>query len=42
LAKYFLFYKQERIHEALDYRTPYELYVKDRMKTATTQALTMH
>lgn len=42
LAKYFLFYNTERIHEALDYRTPYELYVKDRMKTATTQALTMH
>ena len=42
LAKYFLFYNTERIHEALDYRTPYELYVKGRMKTATTQALTMH
>lgn len=42
LAKYFLFYNQERIHEALGYRTPYELYVKNRMKTATTQALTMH
>lgn len=42
LAKYFLFYNQERIHEALGYRTPYELYVKDRVKTATTQALTMH
>ena len=42
LAKYFLFYNRERIHEALDYRTPYELYVKDRMKNATTQALTMH
>lgn len=42
LAKYFPFYNQERIHEALDYRTPYELYVKDRMKTATTQAPTMH
>jgi len=42
LAKYFLFYNQERIHEALDYRTPHELYVIDRMTTATTQALTMH
>ncbi len=42
LAKYFLFYNTERIHEALGYRPPYELYVKDRMKTATTQALTMH
>jgi putative transposase len=42
LAKYFIFYNTERIHEALDYRTPYELYVKDRMKTTTTQALTMH
>jgi putative transposase len=42
LAKYFLFYNTERIHESLDYRPPYELYVKERMKTATTQALTMH
>ena len=42
LAKYFLFYNQERIHESLDYRTPYELYVKGRMKTEITQALTMH
>ncbi len=42
LANYFLFYNQERIHESLGYRTPYEFYIKDRMKTATTQALTMH
>jgi putative transposase len=42
LAKYFLFYNQERIHESLDYRTPYELYVKDRMETESMQALTMH
>ena len=39
LAKYFLFYNTDRIHEALDYRTPYELYAKERMKTTTTQAL---
>jgi putative transposase len=42
LAKYFLFYNTERIHEALGYRTPYELYVKNWMKTATMQALTMN
>ena len=42
LAKYFFFYNTERIHESLGYRPPYELYVKERMKTATTQTLTMH
>lgn len=41
LAKYFLFYNRERIHESLGYRTPYELYCKGRMET-TLQALTVH
>ncbi|MFH1076640.1 MAG: integrase core domain-containing protein, partial [Pseudomonadota bacterium] len=26
LDKYFRFYNMERIHESLDYKTPYEIY----------------
>lgn len=29
LARYFLFYNRERIHETLGYRTPYAIYVKE-------------
>lgn len=29
LQRYFHFYNNERIHEALDYRTPYEVYFKE-------------
>ncbi|MDI6776844.1 MAG: IS3 family transposase [Syntrophales bacterium] len=43
LDRYFQFYNKERIHEALDYRTPYDIYFKEpyqewtqqRMRTAT-------
>jgi putative transposase len=42
LAKYFLFYNMERIHESLGYRTPYEGYVKERLNPKPVQAGTMH
>ena len=42
LEKYFLFYKMERIHEPLGYRTPYEVYVKERLNPRLVQANTMH
>ena len=42
LAKYFLFYNMERLHESLGYQTPYEIYVKDRVNINPMQASTMH
>jgi putative transposase len=42
LDKYFLFYNMERIHESLGYRTPYEVYVKERLNPKPEQANTMH
>ena len=42
LAKYFLFYNMERFHESLGYQTPYETYVKDRVKINPMQASTIH
>ena len=42
LDKYFLFYNMERIHESLGYRTPYEIYVKERLDPKPVQANTIH
>ncbi len=33
LEKYFQFYNTERLHESLDYRTPYEVYFKEVSET---------
>ena len=41
LAKYFLFYNMERLHESLGYQTPYEMYVKERVKINPMQASTI-
>ena len=42
LDKYFLFYNMERVHESLGYRTPYEVYIKERLNLKPVQANTMH
>ena len=42
LAKYFLFYDMERLRESLGYRTPYEIYVKERVNINPVQASTIH
>ena len=42
LDKYFLFYNMERVHESLEYRTPDEVYVKERLNLKPVQANTMH
>lgn len=42
LEKYFLFYNMERMHESLGYRTPYEVYVKERVNHKPVPANTMH
>lgn len=42
LAKYFPFYNMELLHKSLGYQTPYEIYVKDRIKMNPVQASTMH
>ena len=42
LAKYFLFYNTERLHESLGYQTPYEVYVKEQGKINPVQASTIH
>jgi putative transposase len=42
LDKYFLFYNMERMHESLGYRTPYEVYVKERLNLNPVQANIMH
>jgi putative transposase len=42
LARYFLFYNRERIHEALGYRTPYAIYVKEPKPLNLGQAIIIH
>lgn len=42
LAQYFLFYNMERLHESLGYRTPYEIYVKDRVNINQGQVSIIH
>lgn len=42
LARYFLFYNSERLHESLGYQTPYEIYVKERGNNNPVQALAIH
>jgi len=42
LTRYFLFYNRERIHEALGYRTPYAVYVKEPKPLNLGQAAVMH
>ena len=42
LARYFLFYNTERLHESLGYQTPYEIYVKERVTNNPMQASTIH
>lgn len=42
LNKYFLFYNMERLHESLGYQTPYEIYVKERVKINPMQVSTIH
>jgi transposase InsO family protein len=41
LGKHFLSYNLERIHESLGYRTPYEIYVKERLNLKPMQAINM-
>lgn len=42
LAQYFLFYNMERLHESLGYRTPYEIYVKERVNINQRHGSTIH
>ena len=39
---YFLFYNMEGLHESLGYRTPYEIYVKERVTINPVEASTVH
>jgi putative transposase len=42
LTRYFRFYNQERLHEALGYLTPSQLYVNEQTTSNPVQALIMH
>lgn len=42
LARYFLFYNTERLHESLGYQTPYEIYVKEQGTNNLMQASSIH
>jgi putative transposase len=42
LARYFLFYNRERLHESLGYQTPYEVYVKEQGNNNFMQASAIH
>jgi putative transposase len=42
LARYFLFYNTDRLHESLGYQTPYEIYVKERGNNNLMQASIIH
>jgi len=42
IARYFFFYNMQRLHESLGYKTPYEIYVKERLKINPMQASTIH
>ena len=42
LAKYFLFYNTERLHESLGYQTTYEVYVREQGNFNPVQASTIH
>jgi len=42
LARYFLFYNMEQLHESPWYHTPNEIYVKERGNRNPMQASTIH
>lgn len=42
LRRYFYFYNNERIHQALDYKTPHEIYFKGREETKRQTDMTIH
>jgi len=42
LRRYFYFYNNERIHQALDYKTPREIYFKGREKNNRQADITIH
>ena len=42
LEKYFQFYNTERLHQALNYQTPKDIYFKEQVKLKTRQVLTTH
>ena len=42
IAKYFLMYNMELLHASLRYKTPYEIYVKERLNINPVQASTAH
>ena len=42
LARYFLFYNRERLHESLGYQTPYEVYAKEQVTGNPMQASAIH
>lgn len=42
IARYFHMYNMERLHESLGYKTPYEIYVKERLNINSVQASTVH